>query len=104
MRKESFDYKVLELVKKIPEGRVATYGGIAGALDTKAYRAVGQALKRNKNPVRVPCHRVICSDGKIGGYCGKGIKNVRMKYSLLMKEGIEIEQGRVDLKKFIHRF
>jgi methylated-DNA-[protein]-cysteine S-methyltransferase len=66
-----FQNKVLELCKKIPRGRITTYGIIAKKLNTKAYRAVGTALKNNKTPIVIPCHRVVRIDGTLGGYAGK---------------------------------
>lgn len=64
----TFQEKVYGVVKQIPRGKVLTYKEVARrAGKPKAYRAVGNILNKNKNP-QVPCHRVIRSDGKIGGY------------------------------------
>ncbi|MDO8473950.1 MAG: MGMT family protein [bacterium] len=82
----SFKDRVYEAVKTIPKGKVFTYRDVAflaGSLG--AYRAVGTALSKNRDP-EVPCHRVIRSDGKIGGY-NQGSKK---KESLLKKEGVSI--------------
>jgi O-6-methylguanine DNA methyltransferase len=66
-----FSERVWKLVGKIPKGKVTTYGGIAGRLGRPgAGRAVGQALKRNPHAPIVPCHRVVKSDGGLGGYGG----------------------------------
>jgi methylated-DNA-[protein]-cysteine S-methyltransferase len=66
--KKSFKEKVFSIVKKIPQGKVMTYSEVAiKAGSPKAFRAVGNVLKRNYDP-KVPCHRVIRSDGKAGGY------------------------------------
>lgn len=89
-----FSDRVLEVTKKIPKGKVTTYKATAEKLGTKAYRAVGNALHNNKNPVVIPCHRVVSSDGSIGGY-SRGIKK---KIELLKKEGVEVKDGKVDLK------
>ncbi|GAB6183052.1 methylated-DNA--[protein]-cysteine S-methyltransferase [Thermodesulfovibrio hydrogeniphilus] len=62
-----FDKKVLNLVRQIPYGSTVTYKFLAEKLNTSA-RAVGQALKRNPYPLIIPCHRVIKSDGSIGGF------------------------------------
>src|SRR3989338_9084817 len=94
----NFNQKVWELTKKIPKGKVTTYKAIAHKLGTKAYRAVGNALKNNPHAPKVPCHRVINSDGKIGGY--KGIKNSKEKIRLLREEKIEIKDSKVNLTKF----
>lgn len=94
-----FKERVWLLIKKVPKGKVTTYKQIASILNTKAYRAVGTAC--NKNPYRdVPCHRVVNSNGNIGGYA-RG-KNEKIK--LLEKEGIKIINERVDLKKYLYKF
>jgi len=101
--KISFDEKVWELLKKIPRGRVTTYGLIARRLDSKAYRAVGQACRRNEDAPAIPCHRVVESSGRIGNYSGDG--GTRRKIELLTKEGIRIKGNRVEnFKKFLYRF
>jgi len=80
----SFRDKVYSIVEKIPPGKVMTYKQVAElAGNPKACRAVGNVLNKNFN-IKIPCHRVIRSDGKIGGYNRGAIK----KISLLRKEGI----------------
>jgi len=82
-KRSKFKNKVYEVVRKIPKGKVLTYKKVARlAGRPKAWRAVGNILARNKNS-KVPCHRVIKSDGKIGGYRGGAQK----KIALLKKEG-----------------
>lgn len=79
-----FQKKVYEIVNKIPKGKVLSYKEVAKkAGSSLAYRAVGNILNKNKDP-KIPCHRVIRSDGKIGGY-NKGIKK---KIDILKKEGV----------------
>lgn len=76
-----FQKKVYEVVKRIQKGKVMTYKKVAKAAGSpKAYRAVGNILSKNRNP-EVPCHRVIMSDGKIGGY-----KNGSKKKAFLLKK------------------
>ena len=76
---------VYDIVAQIPEGKVTTYGDIARALGHPgASRGIGRILNRNPNPVTTPCHRVIKSDGKLGGYVFGTIK----KKELLKKEGL----------------
>lgn len=83
----SFKEKVYQVVRKIPKGKVMTYKKVAEeAGSPRAWRAVGNILNKNRNP-RVPCHRVIRSDGKIGGY-NKGTKK---KLSLLKKEKVDVK-------------
>lgn len=83
----SFTRKVYWIVKKIPKGKVLTYKEVAKrAGKPKAYRAVGNILNKNYDP-RIPCHRVIRSDGKIGGY-NRGVVN---KIKILKKEGMNLK-------------
>lgn len=78
-----FKQIVFEIVKKIPKGKVLTYKQVAGlAGRPKAWRAVGNILAKNYNP-KIPCHRVIRSDGKLGGYN----KGRSAKEKILKKEG-----------------
>ena len=94
----SFRGRVYAFVRNVPRGRVATYGGISLTLcgSTRLARAVGNALHCNPTLGRVPCHRVIRSDGSLGGY----VSGVRAKRELLLDEGIVIRKGRVDLRIF----
>jgi methylated-DNA-[protein]-cysteine S-methyltransferase len=95
-----FEEKVLFLTKKIPRGRVTTYGEIARILKTGP-RAVGGALHKNPHPIKIPCHRVVKSNGSLGGYSG-GIKK---KIILLKKEGIKIENSRVvNFNRYLMKF
>ncbi len=90
---ETFQEAVLKLVMRIPKGRVTTYGRIATEIkgSVHAARAVGQALARNPRPGVIPCHRVVRSDGDVGGYS----RGIAKKIELLRAEGIEIEGRRV---------
>lgn len=94
----TFDEKVWVLTTRIPRGRVASYGEIARRLGTRAYRAVGNALNRNPYAPDVPCHRVVGSDGSLGGFAG----GLGKKKSLLEAEGLQIMKGKVDRKMMIH--
>lgn len=93
---ESFSQKVYELTKKIPKGKVTTYKILAEAIGTKAYRAVGQALNKNPHSPIVPCHRVVDSKGHLHGF-SHGLKK---KAELLRREGVEVKNNKVDLKRF----
>ena len=96
-----FQSKVYEVCKKIPKGRVSTYREIAKKLKTKAYRAVGSALNKNPYAPVVPCHRVVNSDGFVGGFAS-GIKN---KIKLLIKEGVKVKKKRIEnFKKVLFKF
>jgi len=97
----NFDQKCYQLLLKVPPGKVTTYRELAHKLGTRAYRAVGNAMNRNPDAPKVPCHRVVCSDGKIGGYAG----GTRKKIQLLKAEGIEISKNKVrDFGLKLHRF
>lgn len=98
---ESLDQRCYELLLQIPKGKVTTYRQIAHALGTKAYRAVGQVLNRNSNLVEVPCHRVVKSNGELGGYASGSAS----KLELLRQEGVYVsEDGQVDLSKYLYIF
>lgn len=100
---EKFHAAVLNLVKQIPGGKVTTYGEIARELtgSVRAARAVGQAVANNPDPISVPCHRVVRSDGNVGGYS----LGVDTKIRLLREEGIEIQGGKVaNFEQTLFRF
>ncbi len=103
MVSKSFNQKIYSLLKKVPKGKVTTYKALAEALDTKAYRAVGQAMRCNPYAPKVPCHRVVSSDGRIGGFMGSinpDSKEVKKKIKLLRKEGVKVRGNKIDLKKY----
>jgi len=82
-----FQLKVWSNLKKIPRGKVITYLDLAKAIKMpKAVRAVANAVGKNPYPPKIPCHRVIRSDGKLGGYSAPG--GIKTKKKLLKKEGI----------------
>ena len=101
----SFSQKVYAICRLVPPGKVTTYKAIAEKMGTKSYRAVGQSLRSNPFAPRVPCHRVIRSDGSLGGFMGwkKGGK-VEEKRKLLEKEGVSVVEGKIDLDKFLFIF
>ena len=74
-----FQLRVYAVVRRIPRGQVRSYSWVAAQLgNPHLARAVGQALHRNPWPIRVPCHRVICSDGSLGGYAWGAAKKRRL--------------------------
>jgi len=87
-------------LRKIPKGKVTTYKILAEKLGVHQ-RAVAGMLKRN-DPKAAPCYKVVASDGKVGGYSGPG--GVKKKIKLLRADGVEIEKGKIDLKKFLFEF
>ena len=85
-----FQLKVWNYLKKIPRGKVKTYMDVAKAIRKPlAVRAVANAIGKNPYPPKIPCHRVIRSDGSIGGYSGKG--GIRKKSHLLRSEKVFIK-------------
>ena len=91
--------RIYEAVKKIPKGRVATYGKVAEmAGNPRMSRTVGNALHKNPDPEHIPCYRVVNSKGELAGAFAFGGENVQKK--LLEADGIEVINGKVDLKKY----
>ena len=85
-----FQLKVWNYLRKIPKGKVKTYLDVANAIGKpKAVRAVANAVGRNPYPLKIPCHRVIRSDGSLGGYSGKG--GISKKRQLLKSEKVYIK-------------
>lgn len=106
--------RVYTLIKSVPPGHITTYRAIGEALGTKAYRAIGQALRNNPNSfldchdpsLQVPCHRVVASSGKIGGFMGKTTgEEIDKKIKLLRSEGITFSNGKVvNFKTVLHNY
>ena len=84
-----FQIKVWNYLKKIPKGKVKTYKQVAKGIGMpKAARAVANACGKNPYAPKIPCHRVIRSDGGLGGYSGRG--GIKQKLKLLRSEKVEI--------------
>jgi O-6-methylguanine DNA methyltransferase len=91
--------RIYEAVKQIPKGCVATYAQIAEvAGDRKMARAVGNALHKNPDPATIPCHRVVNAKGELAGKYVFG--GAWKQAELLRSEGVEVQDGRVDLMKY----
>ena len=89
MKGTKFQIKVWKYLKKIPKGSVKTYKDVAIAINQpKAARAVANACAKNPYAPKIPCHRVLRSDGGLGGYSGRG--GVKKKVSLLRSEKVQI--------------
>lgn len=98
----NLDKKIYKKLLEVPKGKITTYGELAKAVGMKnGQRAVGKIMNKNPFPVIIPCHRVVKSDGKVGGYAyGEEIKS-----SMLTREGIQIKNGKIlDLENRIYRF
>lgn len=100
MISKSFNERCYELLKQVPKGKVTTYKDLAQAMGTKAYRAVGNAMNKNPYAPEVPCHRVINTNGSLGGFAWGIDKKIKM----LQHEGIKIEQGKINLPIYQHFF
>ncbi|HLC24082.1 MAG TPA: MGMT family protein [Nitrosopumilaceae archaeon] len=94
--------KVYKKLLEVPKGKITTYGELAKAIGLKnGQRVIGKIMNKNPYPVIVPCHRVIKSDGKIGGYAW----GEKVKAKMLSNEGIKIKNGKIlDVEKSIYRF
>ena len=97
-----FEKAVLEATRKIPAGRVTTYGEIARIIGRpKAGRAIGNALNKNPYSPVVPCHRVVRGSGGVGGFS----RGAKAKLKMLASEGVKVRGGKiVDFKKVVFRF
>jgi O-6-methylguanine DNA methyltransferase len=88
--------KVYALLEMVPPGRVTTYGALARAAgNPKASRLVGAIMRGNPYAPKVPCHRVVKSDGSIGGYSGSEEENIKKKIRMLESEGVRVRDGKV---------
>lgn len=97
----SLTTRVYARLNEVPPGKLTTYRDLAHSVQSKAYRGVGQILSKNPNAPAVPCHRVVRSDGKLGGYRF----GVPQKVALLQQEGITIDGDKVsNLPLFLHTF
>ncbi len=100
---KNFFENVYELVKKVPKGKVVTYGEIAREIGNKRMaRQVGWALHVNPEPGVIPCHRVVNRFGKLSSAFAFG--GVNRQAELLRAEGVEVEDDMVDLKRYGYYF
>ena len=97
--KKSFNEHCYEVLSRVPKGKVTTYKSIAIKLNSKAYRAVGNAMNKNPYAPKVPCHRVVGSDGSMIGFAS----GIPKKVEMLKKEGVEVKDNRVNLRKFLYK-
>ncbi len=96
------EHRVYQKLLKVPKGKVTTYGELAKAVGLEnGQRVIGQIMNKNPFPVIIPCHRVVKSDGKIGGY----YYGEKVKTKMLSDEGISVKNGKIqDWKETIFRF
>ncbi len=100
-----FQERVYAALRRVPRGRVTTYGLLAAHLGVRSPRAVGQALKRNPYAPAVPCHRVIAANLGPGGFQGRRAgRALRRKLALLAAEGVRFRNGRLAEPDRLFRF
>ena len=87
-----FQSECYEALKKVPKGKVITYAGLARMVGRpKAHRAVGSAMNKNPYAPQVPCHRVVKSNGDLGGFA----TDIKVKIKRLQKEGVVISDNKI---------
>ncbi len=98
----NLEQQVYKKLTQVPQGKVTTYGELSKAIGLKnGQRVIGQIMKKNPYPVIIPCHRVVKSDGTVGGYAYGG----DIKTNMLQKEGIKIHYGKIlDWNKKYYKF
>jgi len=98
----NLEQQVYKKLTQVPQGKITTYGELSKAVGLKnGQRMIGQIMKKNPYPSIIPCHRVVKSDGKVGGYAYGG----DVKTNMLRKEGIKIQDGKIlDWNKKFHKF
>ena len=98
----NLEQQVYKKLTEVPQGKVTTYTELAKAVGLKnGQRVIGQIMKKNPYPAIIPCHRVVNSDGKVGGYA----YGVDVKKNMLQKEGIKIQNGKIlDWHKKFYKF
>lgn len=94
--------RVYKRLLEVPKGQVTTYGELARAVGLEnGQRLIGRIMNQNPYPGIVPCHRVVMSSGKVGGYA----HGSQVKAAMLKGEGVEVRDGKImDWQKRVHRF
>lgn len=98
----NLEQQVYKKLTEVPHGKVTSYGELARAVGLKnGQRIIGQIMKKNPYPVIIPCHRVVKSDGKVGGYA----YGDKIKTNMLKNEGLTIKDGKIlDWNKKFYKF
>jgi len=98
----NLEQKIYKKLLQVPKGQITTYGDLAKAVGLKnGQRVVGRIMNKNPYPVIIPCHRVVMSTGKIGGYA----YGEHIKAKMLSDEGIQIKNGKImNLENTVYRF
>ena len=88
----NLEQQVYKKLTQVPQGKITTYGELSKAVGLKnGQRVIGQIMKKNQYPAIIPCHRVVKSDGKIGGF----FYGDKVKTNMLKKEGVKIKNGKI---------
>ena len=88
--------RIYQLLRTVPKGHITTYKALAQAVNSQAYQAIGQAMRHNPDAPLVPCHRVVKSDGTLGGFMGSTFgKELKRKKELLRSEGIQVRGNKI---------
>ena len=110
-RLSPYQQAILRILAEVPKGKVTTYGDLAKELAKRdkrwspgSSRAVGTTMKNNPCAPQIPCHRVIKSDGSVGNFRGGAEGAVEEKIGMLTQEGVTVQDGRIDLRKYRHIF
>ena len=98
----NLEQRVYKKLLEVPKGEITTYGDLAKAVGLKnGQRVIGKIMNKNPYPGIIPCHRVVRSDGSVGGYA----YGIKVKTNMLIDDGIKINKGKVlDCKKIHHSF
>lgn len=91
--------KVYKFISSIPKGKVLTYGQVSHLAEVKSPRVVGSILHNNVDPDKIPCHRVVNSNGKVAKSFAFG--GAEGQVEKLVREGVKVEKNRIDLDKFL---
>ncbi len=107
----AYQTAILRILAEIPKGKVTTYGDLAKELSKRdpkwspnASRAVGTTMRNNPCGPQIPCHRVIKSDGSVGNFRGGAKGAIGEKIGMLRDEGVTVLNGKINLKKYLHKF
>jgi methylated-DNA-[protein]-cysteine S-methyltransferase len=99
--KLTFSEKIYLKLKEVPSGSITTYKDLSHAINSKAYRAVGTAMNKNPYAPEVPCHRVVNSNGSVGGF----LHGTVAKIKILKKEDVKVKKGKIlDFEKIKWKF
>jgi methylated-DNA-[protein]-cysteine S-methyltransferase len=107
----AYQQAILHVLAEVPKGKVTTYNDLAKELSKRepswspnASRAVGTTMRNNPCGPQIPCHRVVKSDGSVGNFRGGAEGAVEEKIAMLRKEGVTVQNGKIDLQEYRYKF